>query len=276
MSARRLDLFLAALLVSAAFAEVPVAGAGPVGPQFRCGDIADPTPAITAGDALAVLRTAVGLESHSLCAADTDGNGSIAASDALRTLRTAVGQSVALSCPFCCALCECTPQQLELTLEDVEVCDQCIPRVPASGTDIDSVLIDFAGDLNDDYALTAVAECVWEATLAGAIAEKLLYGSGISDCMGTPNVFTGSDVSLRVVRTVDGWEAYVGQYALSEGWGDVARATVKSSSCAMGGNAANDNETCHLAAVGNAADYDTHATGGQVQLVLIDPEPACP
>jgi hypothetical protein len=275
MSAHRHNS-LAAFLVLTSVVLAPVATAGPIGPQFHCGDIANPRPTITAGDALAILRTAVGLETHSLCEADADGNGSITASDALRTLRTAVGQSVAMNCPFCCALCECTPQQLELTLEDVEICDDCIPRVPASGTFTDSVLIDFAGDLNVDYDLTAVAECVWEATVPGAIAEKLLYGSGVTDCTGTPQTFPGYDVSIRVVRTADGWEVYAGQYAFDLGWGDVARASVKSSSCETGGSAANDNETCHLAGVDSETDYDTHATDGQVKLVPTDPAPVCP
>jgi hypothetical protein len=276
MSARRHDISLAVFLVLTPLVSAPAGVAGPVGPQFQCGDIANPRPTITAGDALAVLRTAVGLESHSLCEADADGNGSIAASDALRTLRLAVGQSVAMNCPFCCALCECTPQQLELTLEDVEVCDGCIPRTPAAGEFSDSVVIDFAGDVNAGYDLDAVAECVWEATVPGAIAEKLLYGNDITDCMGTPQTFTGYDVSIRVVRTADGWEAYAGQYAVSLGWGDVARASLKSSSCEMGGSAASDNETCHLAGVGSETDYDTHATGGQVELVPTDPAPVCP
>jgi hypothetical protein len=276
MSGHQLGRFLVSLLLISAPAFAPAADAGPVGPLFHCGDIADPTPTITASDALAVLRTAVGLESHSLCAADTDGNRSIAASDALRTLRVAVGQPVAMNCPFCCAMCECTPQQLTLTLEDVNVCDGCIPRVPTSGTDVDSILIDFAGNLNDEYELEAVAECVWEVTLPGAITEKRLYGSGVSDCTGTFNTFTGPDVSLRVVRTADGWQTHVGQYALSEGWGDVAAANVKSGSCASAGMALNDNETCHLAGVDSETDYDTHATGGQVELVPTDPAPVCP
>jgi hypothetical protein len=277
MTVYRSGLYLPVFFVHAALLLAPVAEAGPVGPQFSCGDIVNPKPTITASDALSILRAAVGLENHPLCAADTDGNGAIAASDALRTLRKAVGQSVAMICPFCCPLCDCTPQQITLALEDVDTCDECIPRVPASGTDIDSVLIDFAGDLNDEYQLTAVAECVWEATLPAAIVEKRLYSSGNSTCSGSPGTITTSnDVAIRVVRAGDGWETYVGQYAFTEGWGDVARAFVKSASCETGGNSANDNETCHLGELGNASDYDIHAINGQVDVTVTDPEPVCP
>jgi hypothetical protein len=277
MSAYRFLPFLPALFLHAALLVAPVADAGPVGPQFNCGDIVNPKPTITASDALSVLRTAVGLEDQPLCAADTDGNGAIAASDALRTLRRAVGQSVAMNCPFCCAVCDCTPQQITLTLDGIDTCDECIPRVPTSGTDIDSVLIDFAGDLNDQYELTAVAECVWEATLPAAIVEKKLFSAGNSTCSGSPGTTsTSGNVAIRVVRAGDGWETYVGQYAFSEAWGDVARAFVKSNSCETGGSSANDNQTCHLAAVGNASDYDIHAIEGQVEIAVTDPEPVCP
>jgi hypothetical protein len=57
--------------------------------------------AITASDALAVLRTAVGSQTCELCVCDVDGSGAVSATDALITLKVAVGQSIALHCPAC-------------------------------------------------------------------------------------------------------------------------------------------------------------------------------
>jgi len=69
-------------------------------PAVDCGDAsADGT--VTASDALAALRTAVGNGTCDLCICDTDSSGTIAASDALRVLRAAVGQVVSLDCVNC-------------------------------------------------------------------------------------------------------------------------------------------------------------------------------
>ncbi len=70
-------------------------------PVASCGD---PTGdgRITATDALAVLKAAVGTFSCQLCVCDLDDNGSTTATDALRALKKAVGQpSITLSCPAC-------------------------------------------------------------------------------------------------------------------------------------------------------------------------------
>jgi len=64
-----------------------------------CGDY-DDSGAVTASDALGVLRTAVGQASCSSYSCDIDDNGAVTASDALGVLKRAVGQSVAMSCPF--------------------------------------------------------------------------------------------------------------------------------------------------------------------------------
>jgi hypothetical protein len=65
-----------------------------------CGD-ATGNDKIAAGDALIVLRTAVGTVSCALCVCDVNSSGSVTSSDALLVLRSAVGQSVSLSCPGC-------------------------------------------------------------------------------------------------------------------------------------------------------------------------------
>ena len=57
--------------------------------------------AISATDALFILRAAVSLETCALCVCDADGGGSIAATDALLALRAAVNQPVTLNCPAC-------------------------------------------------------------------------------------------------------------------------------------------------------------------------------
>ena len=68
--------------------------------MLACGD-PDDSGAVTASDALFVLRSAVHLASCDLCLCDVDDGGSITASDALRLLRKAVGQTVSLACPAC-------------------------------------------------------------------------------------------------------------------------------------------------------------------------------
>jgi len=56
---------------------------------------------VTATDALAVLRCAVGSSVCSTCLADVNGSGTLTPTDALMVLRRAVGQAVVLSCPPC-------------------------------------------------------------------------------------------------------------------------------------------------------------------------------
>jgi hypothetical protein len=94
---------------------------GAVTPAPQCGDplvvvtrtsdiATDATPgvaassraaAITASDALFILKTAVGLETCLACVCDVDGGGTVTASDALIALRVAVGQAIPLSCLSC-------------------------------------------------------------------------------------------------------------------------------------------------------------------------------
>ena len=274
MSSRPAPFLALLLAIAAPVFDLP-APAGLVEPQFQCGNVSEPN-SISAADALGVLRAAVALETYSLCAADADGNRTIAASDALRVLRVAVGQIVEMRCPFCCANCGCTPQQLTITLAEVEPCEGCIPRIPVSNVDVDSVELEFDVDVNDTWELDATAECVWSATIPAAIAKKRLYPSGVSDCSGPANTFEGNDVDLLVVRSSDGWDAWVGQYAIDLFWGDVARGFVKTASCAAGGSDSNENETCHLAASGSDTDQDTHAVNGQLSIAIADPDPVCP
>jgi hypothetical protein len=56
---------------------------------------------ITASDALAILRVAVGLGSCELCVCDVNDSGGVTAADALVVLRAAVGQAAPLNCPAC-------------------------------------------------------------------------------------------------------------------------------------------------------------------------------
>jgi hypothetical protein len=71
-------------------------------PSVACGDAVLPK-GVLAGDALAVLRCAVGASVIcEPCVVDVDRSGDTVASDALRVLRFAVGQDVELAC-FCCA-----------------------------------------------------------------------------------------------------------------------------------------------------------------------------
>jgi hypothetical protein len=73
----------------------------------RCGDGNDDD-GLSASDALAALRTAVGADggtdgAHACekCICDITGDGSVSASDALVILKLAVGQGVAQHCPSC-------------------------------------------------------------------------------------------------------------------------------------------------------------------------------
>jgi hypothetical protein len=73
----------------------------PYEPFVACGDAVLPK-GVLAGDALAVLRCAVGASVLcAQCVVDVDHSGDTVASDALRVLRKAVGQDVELTC-FCC------------------------------------------------------------------------------------------------------------------------------------------------------------------------------
>jgi hypothetical protein len=67
-----------------------------------CGDPFVPSQnAITASDALFVLRTSVGLETCEACICDIDGSGKTTAPDALALLRIAQGLAGTLACPPC-------------------------------------------------------------------------------------------------------------------------------------------------------------------------------
>jgi hypothetical protein len=70
-------------------------------PVRDCGDPAAPAGTITAGDALLILRVAVGLNTCAACVCDVNRSGTITAGDALATLRRAVGQIVPPNCPAC-------------------------------------------------------------------------------------------------------------------------------------------------------------------------------
>ena len=65
-----------------------------------CGD-AVTDGSVTASDALAILRTAVGISFCLECRCDIDGSGTVTATDALTALRIAVGQPGQLLCPPC-------------------------------------------------------------------------------------------------------------------------------------------------------------------------------
>ena len=65
-----------------------------------CGDPND-NGTITAADALATLRAAVGSTACAYCVCDVDSGNSITAADALTVLKRSVGASVTLSCPPC-------------------------------------------------------------------------------------------------------------------------------------------------------------------------------
>lgn len=255
---------------------VTVKGIHTAGAQIECADPIEPA-GISASDALVMLRSAVGLEQCSLCACDPDGSGLIAATDSLLALKAAVGQTVTLACPFCCGHCDCSPRTVSLTLSDVAPCTDCIPRVPTSFSLPDSVSLTFAEDINGTRELVQVEPCVWQTLLTGAIAEKIGFNPGVTDCTGGPAFqFSGIDVALRAVRTESGWEVYVGQYPISFGWGDMVRATIESPACDIGGNASSENQICTLKGVDDAEGYDTQATGGAAELLPTDPQPVCP
>jgi len=263
---RALAIPFCALLVASAHAQSS--------PQFQCGDASMPA-GVQASDALIALRTAVLLEQCSPCACDADGSGEVTASDALLTLRKAVGHAIELRCPFCCALCECTPQEVVLVIDDAAPCEGCIPRTVASNT-VNSITIEFDDVVNAEHTLPAVAECVWETRLPSGIVEKIFYGSGPPDCSGSPVAGGSADVVVRVERTETGWDVRAGQYAASLGWGDAAHASIEAATCELGGQADSENETCHLAAEGDPSDHDTHMTGGTTTISISDPEPICP
>lgn len=67
---------------------------------MACGD-ANRDDKLTAADALAALRTAVGAGQCDVCLCDVDSSGAVFASDALAILRAAVGQAVDLICVPC-------------------------------------------------------------------------------------------------------------------------------------------------------------------------------
>jgi len=80
--------------------------AGNVVPVARAanGDCSIPIttgPEPKSSDCLFILRTGVGLSSCELCVCDTTGNLAISAGDALACLKVAVGQDVELNCPSC-------------------------------------------------------------------------------------------------------------------------------------------------------------------------------
>ena len=58
-------------------------------------------PEIAIGDALAVLKGAVGLRPCAPCRCDVNGSGSVTTTDALAVLGIATGQQIALGCPAC-------------------------------------------------------------------------------------------------------------------------------------------------------------------------------
>jgi len=72
---------------------------------MQCGNPAltagSATPLITAADALAALRSAVGAATCAPCVCDVDASGKITASDALSILANAVGRNITLHCPAC-------------------------------------------------------------------------------------------------------------------------------------------------------------------------------
>ncbi|MFT5039158.1 MAG: hypothetical protein ACI8TX_000106 [Hyphomicrobiaceae bacterium] len=67
-----------------------------------CGQPASTGDKIRSSDALAVLKSAVGIQPCGLCVCDVDGSGAVRASDALATLKFAVGvEGVNLTCDVC-------------------------------------------------------------------------------------------------------------------------------------------------------------------------------
>lgn len=76
------------------------AGAAPISCPLPCGD-ADDNGKVTAVDALAALRTAVGSSQCEACRCDANDENAVTTSDALKILQAAVGQPVLLDCPAC-------------------------------------------------------------------------------------------------------------------------------------------------------------------------------
>jgi len=244
-------------------------------PDFTCGDVVQPT-GVGATDALATLQTAVSLRSCEPCACDADGSAAITAADALLILKRGVGQDIALHCPFCCAACGCTPQTITLALADLAPCEGCVPRIPASNSAADSIQITFATGFNGTHELAAVGECVWEATLPGAIEQIAYFGSGNTVCSGSPGDFaSGGNVTLRVVRDGGDWVVRAGTYTASLGWGDVVTASATSATCETGGSGANQNEVCHLADANSPNDYDTHVVDGSATITVGSEDLVC-
>ena len=66
-----------------------------------CADPVSPFNKITAGDALFVLKAAVGTATCDPCQCDVNGSGGVTSSDALLTLKAAVSIQVTLNCPAC-------------------------------------------------------------------------------------------------------------------------------------------------------------------------------
>ncbi|HET9061842.1 MAG TPA: thrombospondin type 3 repeat-containing protein [Candidatus Binatia bacterium] len=64
-----------------------------------CGDPAAEFGAVTATDAIYILRAAIGLGTCGSCVCDVDDTGAITTTDALRTLQYAVGLDIPLQCP---------------------------------------------------------------------------------------------------------------------------------------------------------------------------------
>jgi hypothetical protein len=69
-----------------------------------CGLATCPDTRLTSADALAALRSAVGMRHCALCRCDADGSGSVSATDAVRILKAAAGQNVEIVCPSCVSL----------------------------------------------------------------------------------------------------------------------------------------------------------------------------
>jgi hypothetical protein len=79
-----------------------------LGGESECGDPAAPfvagagsANAVTASDALFILRASVSLEICPLCVCDVNNSGSVSATDALTALQFAVGLPVTIDCPVC-------------------------------------------------------------------------------------------------------------------------------------------------------------------------------
>jgi hypothetical protein len=79
--------------------------------EFPCGEAADPE-GVSSSDALVVLRVAVGTAECADCICDIDASGSITAGDAMAVLRRAVGQNAQLRCPCCETTTTTTTMQL--------------------------------------------------------------------------------------------------------------------------------------------------------------------